>query len=59
MNTEEYRAKAEHCRHMADQVLSPIEREMCLQLAAEWLQIASIRERFGIGQTKRDTHHQA
>jgi hypothetical protein len=34
--TDEYRAKAEHCRHMADQVLSPLDKEMWLQLAWDW-----------------------
>jgi hypothetical protein len=44
-NTDEYRAKAEHCRLMADQVVNPIDKEMWLQLAADWLQMASFRER--------------
>jgi len=34
--TDEYRAKAEHCRRMADQVVSPVEKEMWLQLAWDW-----------------------
>jgi hypothetical protein len=41
----EYREKAENCRRMADQVVSPIDKEMWLQLAADWLQLASLRER--------------
>ena len=45
--TDEYRAKAEHCRQMADQVVSPIDKEMWLQLAADWLSMASVHERFG------------
>jgi hypothetical protein len=43
--TDEYRAKAEHCRQMADQVVSPIDKEMWLQLAADWLSMASTYER--------------
>ena len=31
--TDEYRAKAEHCRQMANQVLSPLDKETWLQLA--------------------------
>ena len=50
--TDEYRAKAEHCRQMADQVVSPIDNEMWLQLAADWLSMASTHERFGNDQTK-------
>jgi hypothetical protein len=38
---------AEHCREMADQVISPIDKEMWLQLAADWLLMASAQERFG------------
>ena len=45
--TDEYRAKAEHCRHMADQVLSPLDKEMWLQLAWDWSMLASVRERYG------------
>ena len=43
--TDEYRAKAEHCRQMADQVVSPVEKEMWLQLAWDWSTLASVRER--------------
>src|SRR5262249_2399724 len=39
--TDEYRAKAEHCRQMADQVVSPIDKEMWLQLAARRRNIAA------------------
>ena len=52
--TDEYRAKAEHCRQMADQVVSPIDKEMWLQLAADWLSMASTHERFGNDQTKSE-----
>ena len=48
------RAKAEHCRQMADQVVSPIDKEMWLQLAADWLSMASTHERFGNDQTKSE-----
>jgi hypothetical protein len=44
---EEYRAQAQRCRDMADQVLSPLDKEMWLGLAADWLSMASIHERFG------------
>jgi hypothetical protein len=49
--TDEYRAKAEHCRQMADQVVSPMDKEMWLQLAADWLSMASVHERFGNDQS--------
>ena len=52
--TDEYRAKAEHCRQMADQVVSPIDKEMWLQFAADWLSMASTHERFGNDQTKSE-----
>ena len=48
---EEYRAQALHCRLMADQVKSP-DKEVWLELAADWMAMASIHERFGSGQTK-------
>jgi hypothetical protein len=41
----EYRAQAEHCRQMADDAPSPVYREMWLELAADWLSMASIYER--------------
>jgi hypothetical protein len=44
---DEYRAKAEHCRQMASQVLSPLDKEMWLQLAWDWSTLASVRERYG------------
>ena len=47
--TDEYRAKAEYCRQMADQVLSPLDKEMLLQLAADWSALASVQERYGTG----------
>ena len=43
----EYRTEAERCRQMADQVISPLDKEAWLQLAAEWIAMASIYERFG------------
>jgi hypothetical protein len=48
--TDEYRAKAEYCHQMADQVLSPLDKEMWLQLAWDWSTLASVRERYGTGQ---------
>jgi hypothetical protein len=41
----EYHAQAEHCRQMASDTLIPINREMWLELAADWLSMASIYER--------------
>jgi hypothetical protein len=57
----EYREKAKHCRQMADRVVSPIDKEMWLQLAADWLQMAAFRERsateqFGATERDRDEH---
>jgi hypothetical protein len=46
---DDYRAKAEHCRQMANQVLSPIDQEMWRQLADDWLTLASVQERYGSG----------
>ena len=54
---EEYRAKADHCRQMADQAMSPLDKEMWLQLAADWMTLASVRGRFGTDQTKSDAEH--
>ena len=48
--TDEYRAKAEYCHQMADQVLSPLDKEMWLQLAWDWSTLASVRERYGTTQ---------
>ena len=48
-STDEYRTKAEDCRLMADQVFSPIDKEMWLQLAADWSTLASVRERYRAG----------
>ena len=46
---EEYRAQAQRCREMADKVISPLDKEMWLAIAADWMAMASMRERFGIG----------
>jgi predicted DNA-binding ArsR family transcriptional regulator len=35
---------------MADQVLSPLDKEMWLQLAWDWSTLASVRERYGTDQ---------
>jgi hypothetical protein len=48
--TDEYRAKAEHCRRMADRVPGPLDKEMWLQLAADWSALASVRERYCTGE---------
>jgi len=52
--TDEYRAKAEHCRQMADQVVSPMDKEMWLQLAADWLSMASVHKRLRNDQSKSE-----
>jgi hypothetical protein len=49
---EEYRAQALHCRLMADQVKSPLDKELWLELAADWMAMAAIHERHGIGQPR-------
>ena len=54
---EEYRAQAQCCRQMADQVMSPLDKEAWLQLAADWLSMASIHERLGTDQTKSEAEH--
>ena len=46
---EEYRAQAQRCRQMADQAMSPMDKEMWLQLAADWMIMASIHERMATG----------
>ena len=48
-STDEYRAKAEHCRQMADRVPRPLDKEMWLQLAADWSALASVQDRYGTG----------
>ncbi len=45
--TDEYRAKAQQCRQMADRVIDPIDKEAWLQLAADWLSMATPHPRFG------------
>ena len=69
MNTlEKYRGEAQRCRQMADQAISPLDKEAWLQLAADWLAMASLRERSidrfnaterdrGTGQTKSEAEH--
>jgi hypothetical protein len=54
---EEYRAQALHCRLMADQVKSTLDRELWLELAADWMAMASLHERFHTGQTKSQAQH--
>jgi predicted DNA-binding ArsR family transcriptional regulator len=46
---DDYRAEAEHCRQMANQVVSPLDQQMWLQLAEDWSTLASVRERYGAG----------
>jgi hypothetical protein len=53
---DEYRAEAKRCRQMAAEVISPLEKEAWLQLAAEWLSMASIHERFG-SPVENDAEH--
>lgn len=56
----EYREKAERCRKMTDKVISPMDKEMWLQLAADWSQLASLRERSAIERadtTERNREH--
>jgi hypothetical protein len=47
IRVDEYRAEAERCRQMAAKVISLLDKEAWLQLAAEWLSLASIHERYG------------
>jgi hypothetical protein len=35
--SEKYRGQAQRCRQMADEAISPLDKEMWLQLAADWL----------------------
>jgi hypothetical protein len=53
----EYRAEAEHCRQMANDVLSPIDKEMWLELSADWLSMASIYERHRRPLDQSDAKH--
>lgn len=46
---DDYRAKAEECRLAADRAFSALDKEAWLQLAADWLTMASMRERSVIG----------
>jgi len=43
---EEYRAQAQRCREMADQAMRPLDKEAWLKLAADWLSMALVHERF-------------
>ncbi len=52
--SEQYRAQALHCRLMADQVKSAADKEMWLELAADWMTMASVHERYSPGQTKSE-----
>jgi hypothetical protein len=40
-------AEAERCRRKAAEAISPLDKEAWLQLAAEWLSLASIHARYG------------
>ena len=55
---DEYRANAEHCREMADRVLSPLDKQMWLQLAWDWSTLASVRERYGTHQYRQPVRPQ-
>jgi hypothetical protein len=44
----DYRAKAEECRLQADRAFTPLDKEAWLQLAADWLAMASLHERSAI-----------
>jgi hypothetical protein len=46
---DDYRARAEECRLQADRAFTPLDKEAWLQLAADWLAMASLRERSAIG----------
>jgi len=50
--TDEYRVKA-NCRRMADQVLSPLDKEMWRQLAWDWSTLESVQERYGTDQASQ------
>jgi hypothetical protein len=65
---DQYRAKAKYCREMADQAISPLDKDAWLKLAADWLAMASMRERSidrfnaqerdrGTGQSKTEAEH--
>jgi hypothetical protein len=45
---DDHRAKAEECRLQADRAFSPLDKEAWLQLAADWLAMASLCERSAI-----------
>jgi hypothetical protein len=49
---DDYRAKAEECRLQADRAFSPLDKEAWLQLAADWLAMASLRERSAFNTTE-------
>jgi hypothetical protein len=50
----EYRAHAAHCREMAERAISPLDKEMWLRVAADWSQMASIRERYRTAPTENE-----
>ena len=54
---EEYRAQALHCRLMADQVKSPLDKRLWLELTADWMAMAAIHERHGIGEIRSEAEH--
>jgi hypothetical protein len=41
---DDYRAKAEECRLQAERAFSPLDKKAWLQLAADWLAMASLRD---------------
>jgi hypothetical protein len=50
----EYREKAAQCRLAADRAFSPLDKEAWLQLSADWLTMASMRDRTASGQSASD-----
>ena len=42
---DEYRAKAEHCRKMAESVMSPLDKEGWLEQATNWRTLAALSDR--------------
>jgi hypothetical protein len=42
---DEYHAKAEHCREMAETAITPLEKEGWLQQATNWLTLSALSDR--------------
>jgi hypothetical protein len=59
--SDEYRARAEECRHMAANVTTPIDKAAWLGLATDWLGLIrepaqTLSERFRAMERERGTH---